>query len=392
MRISFSQDRKISQFTRWVGVYFLCLILGALNLGSVGSLLKILAIIPVAIWLFKNHTIKMNYLLWNAIPFVIICAASYFWTIDLEQTSDRAVTQLLFLILILAVSGYKYNSHEIEYLKKCLIWASRISAILVLISADYLVGRIYLNSFVQEDPNYLCAYFMFAIVFNTTVLLSKSSDIKRKMLNGLELLLYMYIVLATGSRGGLFAVLVSISLVVLFYREKNQHVANSIRKRLFFVIVVFVAYFASTYFVSQDVMARFTLEAISSSNGTGRFELWQDAIAAFMHSSFSRQLFGYGSGSIISVTYLFPFHRHNVLHNIFVENLIEIGVIGALFYIAHVFSFLRKCVAKRDVYALSVLVGMVVLSLSTSLYAFKPYWNIMIFVLCLNLSEVQGDE
>ena len=90
--------------------------------------------------------------------------------------------------------------------------------------------------------------------------------------------------------------------------------------------------------IDSDTASRYTLEAISESDGTGRYELWADAINAFNCSSFFRKICGYGTGAIRDVTYLFYFHRHNVMHNMFVENLIEIGVIGLLFYLIHISS------------------------------------------------------
>lgn len=378
---------SISQYCKWIGIFFLSLIVGALNIGAIGSLLKLLAIVPIAIWLMRNHRITRNKLMINTIPFVSICFLSCLWSINSVASIDRAITQVMFFILIVSVCGYTFNEREIQYLKRCLIWASRISAIVVLLSADYLMGRIYLNSFVQEDPNYLCAYFLFAIVYNTTRLLMKGTEGRQKFIAALELVIYLYIVLATGSRGGLFAIIVAVSVVILFFQEEGQRVMSLFSKRVLFVILIFVSYYFANRFISEDIMARFTLSAISESNGTGRYELWQDAINAFRDSSFSRKLIGYGTATIKDVTYLFAFHRHNVLHNIYLENLIEIGLIGLVAYVIHIFAFVKAAIISKDMFSIAILIGMIVLSFSTSLYAFKPFWNILIFIFCCSLSK-----
>ena len=139
-------------------------------------------------------------------------------------------------------------------------------------------------------------------------------------------------------------------------------------------------------FLPEDIAVRFSASAIIESNGTGRYELWEDAINAFKHFSFPRQLVGYGTGTAINITYLFPFHRHNVMHNSFVENFIEIGYVGLIVYIIYIGSFVYSSIRNKDLYSLAVIVGMIVMSFSTSLYTFKPYWNIMIFVLCVSRS------
>lgn len=375
-----SKEGKIGLFTQVLGLYFLCLILGAMNIGAMGSLLKILGILPVAIWMMRNHKVKMQGVIIASLVYVLICTLSTIWSINFGASYERAKTQILFLILLLATAGYEYDPQEIKYLRTCLIWSSRITVALVLISADYAYGRLYLNSFVREDPNYLCGYFTFGIAYCLTELLETSRG-KKRLLRILELLIYLYVIFATGSRGGLFAVIIEAGVIILLF--KNEGRGYSLAKRIFTVLIMVAGYFIATYFIDSSITARYTLAAISESNGTGRYELWEDALQAFRQSSFLRQIVGYGTGTVRNVTFLFSFHRHNVLHNMYVENLIEIGLIGLVSYVFHIFSFMKISIKWKDIFCISVLSGMIVLSLSTSIYTFKPYWNIMLYIICL---------
>lgn len=371
-----------------MGVYVLLLIVGALNIGNFGSLLKLLAVVPIAVWILEKHSFYFNILLKCAIPFALWCFLSVVWSINFQSSFDRATTQILFVILLLSVSGYHFNNTEIRYTFKCLIWSSRITAFFVLLSADYLPGgRLYLGGAIREDPNYLCAYFMFAVVFDVMILLSVASTLSKKAIGCVELAIYLYIVLATGSRGGLFALIAAVSIILLFYRDRSQSIGNSLYKRILFIAALFLAFSIVQLYISEDVLLRYSYESISESNGTGRYELWKDAISAFDHSTLLRQLVGYGTGTARDITYLFPFYRHNVFHNIYIENLLEIGIIGICFYIVHIFSFVIYVLRRGEIYPLAILAGMIVLSLSTSLYAFKPFWNILIYILILNQSN-----
>jgi len=387
-----SNNKSKQLYCRWLGVYFICLILGAMNIGPIGSLLRILALIPVAIWALEKHTFPAKDIEVKTLLFVGWCILSTIWSIQMDASIDRSITQITFGVLILSAGAYDYDKSEIEYLKSCLVWSSRVAAVLVLISADYLSGRLYLHSFVQEDPNYLCGYFMFAISSCLSILLQGEKG-KNKALAILELVVYMYIIFATGSRGGMLAVIICAGVIILFTNSGKGYVGKNIIRRGVVVIVMIVGYFIVVNRIDSNIINRYTYVAISQSNGTGRFALWQDALNAFMESNFFRKLVGYGTASARSVTYAFNFHEHNVLHNIYLEYLVELGSIGALIYISHIASFFKKAIRAKDLYSISILSGMVVLSMSTSIYAFKPYWNIMLFILCTrNLVERTAED
>lgn len=381
---------KRNLFVRWLGIYFACLILGAMNIGAFGSMLKVLATVPVGIWLIQRHRIASNRLLLWAACFVFCCGVSYVWTIVPAESLSRSGTQILYLCILAAVSGYSYSSDDLAFLRNCLIWSSRFTAIIVLLSSSYLEGRIYLNGLVREDPNYLCAYFLFGIAEALDVALD-SKILKKELFAAVELIVYVYIIIGSGSRGGLLAVLMCASLVFLLYGKGKQR-AKTIAKKLVVVIAVCGAVVVASAFISGDILQRFSLETLRESNGTGRFGLWRDALSAFSNSGLLRQLFGYGTASARAITWIFPFERHNVFHNIFIEVLLELGVIGLIAYVLHIFSMVSFTLKRKDYFAFSIIIGMIGLSLSTSIYAFKPYWNIAMYIFCIRNEAKPNNE
>ncbi len=374
------KKNKVGLYVKLLGLYFICLVLGALNIGAIGSLLKIIALLPIFVWLFNSHSTNYCNITKRTLFFVIWCVLSVIWSIDFMESVSRSITQITFLIMIISSASYKYTEVEIDYLKKCLVWSSRITAIVTLLFAQHLYGRIFLKGIIREDPNYLCAYFMFAIAYSFQRIII-CNELKNKIASGCELIIYIYIILATGSRGGLLAVISMCSIIILLKNREEEK--KYLWKRLVIIIFLFGGYYFTIGYLDSSTISRFSLEAIKESNGTGRYDLWSDALNAFGNSNLLRKIFGYGTGSTIEITYLFPFRDHNVIHNIFIENLIEIGITGLIIYIYHVITFWIDSIRIKDVYIFSILVGMLVLSLSTSIYAFKPYWNIMIFTTCV---------
>lgn len=370
---------RIRPFVVWLGIYFLCLIVGAMNIGDFGSLLKLIAFIPGGIWLFQNHSISKNTLLQIASIFIGFCVVSYFWSIDKSGSQTRIVSQLTFLFLLMAVSGYRYNDFEIDFLRNCLVWSSRVTAVLVLLTGGFFEGRIVLNGLIREDPNYLCAYFMYGIAAALIVLIGKGT-VKEKAVSSIELMLYLYIAIGTGSRGGLLAIITCALAVFFFYKQGTGSGGSTVVKKLSAIGAIVIIVFLASSYVSTDILNRFSLGAVLQSNGTGRYILWEDAMNAFLDSSVIRQVLGYGAGSAIAITHRFPFRIHNVFHNMFIETLLELGCIGLVTYSLHIFSFAKRSLQSKDVYSFSIIIGMIVLSLSTSICVFKPYWNIMLFV------------
>lgn len=393
MQIRVKRDREeIGLYCRWMGIYFLCLVLGGMNIGAFGSLLRAIALIPVGIWVLQRHTVQVDRIVSGALFYVLWISFSVIWSVDFDSSIERVISQWSFLVVLMSVSGYRFSDNEIAFLKKCLVWSSRITAVIVLTTSQYLSGRIYLGGAIREDPNYLCAYFLFALIYDLSVILAENKRKGQMILSIVELVVYTYLILGTGSRGGLFASVAACAIVILFYENaKEKKTKTMVGKAVIVVVMALAAYFAMI-FVNSNVLNRFSIEAIRSSEGTGRYELWEDALNLFADSPVFRRLFGYGTASAYRLTFLFPFRRHNVMHNMFVENLVEIGMIGLVLYIFHISRFLAAAIKRNDNYSFAVLIGMIVLSLSTSIYTFKPYWNIMLFILCTQSTEKQDNS
>lgn len=379
--------KGISQYCCWLGVYFLFLILTGMGIGGIGSLLRLFAFFPVAIWIITNHKVKFTLQIEVLILFLLICATSILWSWNITNSISRVMSHFLLLVLLISATAYKYTEREITYLKKCLIWSSRISAIVIMITGNYSEGRLVLSGIITEDPNYLSAYFMFGIANCIIILMKKNVSNSNKAKILIELFFYLYLLFSTGSRGGLFAVVSVIIVIIIFYNEKiNQSSAKLIRKK---IILILMLIFAASYILTllPSIAGRFSIQEIKESNGTGRYNLWFSALDTFNQSTVFRKLFGYGTASSKRIISHFTNLPNAVYHNVFVENLVEIGIIGLILYCAHIGSFFLATIKKKDVFCLGILSGMVVLSLSTSIYTFKPYWNIMIFIVCLSNSK-----
>ena len=166
MYVRDKQEQGIRLYSRWLGIYFLCLILGAINIPAIGSVLRIIAFVPIIICLLSKPSLDFKRKYVGVMGYLLWCSLTIVWSINIGTSVGRSTTQITFIVFLFSSLSYSYNEQEINYLKKCLIWSSRITAIVVLSSATYAYGRMFLTGLVNEDANYLTAYFFFGIVYS----------------------------------------------------------------------------------------------------------------------------------------------------------------------------------------------------------------------------------
>ena len=364
-------------------VFFLCIYLfslplGAMSIGAIGSALKLLAIFPVllAIFEFKNYKptspIKIYFL------YILICGFSVLYALNVTAAWGKFSSLVLLFLLLASTGSFNYSNEDINRIKNALIWSSRISVVLCLIFNNYVEGRLYFkNDIFSEDPNYFCAYLSFGIIYAIERLFA-SKQIVLKITALVELGIYLTVALLTGSRGGLLALLFGALIYIICSAKKTI----SFRALLVLISIILCLYIGIS-FLSEEMLVRFTIQNVKETGGTGRIEIWKRAFQMFKISSGARKIFGQGIGNTIAAWSHYGINEFHVCHNMFIESLIEIGCLGALVYTYMIFTFIKASFVQQQKFAFGVIMIMFILSLSTSISTFKPYFNIMLYILCL---------
>lgn len=376
-------------------LYIICLPLNAINLGSWGAALKIFAILPVCVALFGGERIRLGAPTLMQMLFTVFAFFSLIWTAQVDESTERVISYALLLALLMSGAAFSYTEEDVQKIKQALVWSSRLTAAVMLIFAEYIDGRFQLTGTIDEDPNYLCAYLAFGVVYAIGVLTEKTT-IKKKLISVLELIIYFYLTLVSGSRGGLLAIAAGAGAFLVVCRHGN---AKNILKKVVLVSLAFGVMILLIDLLPENLRERFTVENVAESGGSGRVDLWKQAVDLFKNSSVFRQFFGYGTATIRWCFRVYGYHIVNVVHNMFLETLVELGIIGLIIYSAAIFAFIKAAYKFADKYAFSVMLSMLVMSLSTSIYTFKPYFNIMLFIIILQnmqkscrKQEVQDDQ
>ena len=177
--------------------------------------------------------------------------------------------------------------------------------------------------------------------------------------------------LKTGSRGGLIGVFagaaIYISIGMKSMRARLGVILAAIAVGLIFVSVVMPM-------LPEDVRARYTIEAVQSDGGSGRFEIWQFLLNYTVQRP-ERLIRGSGVFSTYSIMRSGGL-KNGVAHNAYIQILNDEGMIGLLLFVTVIALCIFRTIKREPHYAAGM-VSLLAFSMSLTFYVFKPYLNIM---------------
>ena len=374
-----SQNR-IRPVVYGLAVYFLLSATDCFNIGSVGSLLKVLALAPAMLAVFdlRNLQLRFHPLLKVQLLFWLLAVGSIFYSVSVDRTvsADLTLTMNLALVFLLGLME-QYNEAELEFLKKAMLWGSWVTVGLILvfssISSD---GRLSLQlGESTQDQNYINGYFLYAFSYHCGQFLHRGN---RKHL--VPAVVLLVVLLMTGSRGALLAFFMAGFFHICVFFASSR---NALRNILIVVGLLLTVGALFNLILSQlppSLAERFTWEYTVEKGTVGRSRIWKYLWNHFSDSSIFRMLFGNGYGTTSAVNQM----NHLVAHNLYLDNLITLGIVGMLLQLVTqgiVAWILFRC---KEYTLLGTYVGMIVMCLSLSLTAYKPLWNVMLLTIAID--------
>lgn len=352
-------------------IYLLLLPLDFISIAN-SSVTKYLVIIPFLFSLpaLLTGKFKFNNLYFVLILYIINILISILYSVNSTLSFDRLVSVSTYFIIIIYFSSFKYTREDFTIIEKGLVYSGIVVLLLFLISNPFDQGfRKTLVIFGNEqDPNYLVGFLIYPFLY------SFYNFVERKKIKSLIFItLYLIAVLLTGSRGGLVAIIFS-ALYLVIVRRKIK-----IKSMLSFTVAAIAVIILLNYVVPSDILNRFTLDYTVDDSGAGRFLIWKETINVFMSSNTSRKMFGYGMGTVTVVG-----SHSSVSHNIWLDALIESGIIGVVILLIMYYNFFKKSLKTKELLVVGSLIGYIVMGLSLSLNFYKPIWNLFMIIIILN--------
>lgn len=386
--IAYLKDISIDSFV--VGIYFLCLPFTVVTT-PFGSLLKLITMPVLAVLAYKLIIGERKELRFNGVHFVYSVYIAYTLTGLFMLRSQQAITSttdmLSAYIAIILISVRVYNEKERALIETAWIGVGIICTYLCLTSTETVNS--YENRIIvrvlgfAEDPNQFCAYFIMPVMICMKRIVEKSKIMPFYVV---LLLLIMYSVLRTGSRGGLIGILIGIFLCIMLAIRSIKAKIAIILLCVFCAVVVVTVVFP---LLPEDVQTRYSVESVVEDGGAGRFDVWKYLIQ-YAADSPARLIRGSGMWSTTEILGAAKVHDNvGAAHNQFFQVLTDQGVLGLVMFFALICTcFFRNW--RREPYYACAFVAVMAFSMSLTLYVFKPYINIII--MCAMNFSVQKER
>lgn len=388
-----NQKKRIGLAAKALALYFAVLPLDFVPIQGIGSITKIIAILPIVCLLFeprKNISLWLNSTSVWLVIFSAFAVLSLTYTINFDNTLDAVKTLLLNVAMVLVIANLKiYTREEQELIKKALVAGSIFAAVIVLCMAIFgyegffETGRMTLAvGKSAQDPNYLCGNLLFgyAYFFNRGLK-------KRPFVNFMIAFSFVGIVLVTGSRGGFLAFFIcTIAIFALLGKEIKKSKILLTSLVCIFIAVLFIAFVLPL--INPDVLKRFSLEFIKNSGTTNRFDIWKSLIENFKRADALNQFFGHGYGNC----HLLSYNGKYAAHNLYIDNLITLGITGVILQICFQISGLKAAFKNHSYYYAVLLLAMMCMCLSLSLTSYKPLWAVFIMIIIEGNSQKNSEK
>lgn len=381
--VNTSVKEEIRPVVYGVCLYFLLAGTDSFQIGSIGSFLKIVALLPLALALLdlKKFRIRFSATLVVQFLFWLLAIASLLYSLNPDKTfsSVKALSLNLALVFFLGVVE-KYNQLELKVMNVALIAGGWVTILLMLLFSDTSAdGRLtLLLGGENQDQNYINGYFIYAFSWHCSKFL-----LDKKKLHCIPTVFMLTIVLLTGSRGALLAFMTVCFAIICVFFANSKHKIRNILLIVLLMILLLVIFDMILAQMPESVARRFSWDYIAEKGSTGRTRVWEFLLGHYAQDSIPRMLFGHGYGTTSLVNTL----NGRVAHNLYIDNLITLGLIGVLLQIVIQASVVHTLFRKRQYPLLGAYLGMICMCLSLSLVAYKPIWNIMLLALAVDAAN-----
>lgn len=371
---------KLKKLDVGFGCILTCLYFAALPLtitrNSAGSsFLKVLTI-PIAGYLlvsmvFYKGKLKLNSVHFFSMLFLMSTVVTLFVDRSAESVAYvRGYTETMALLFL--ITAKEYSKNEIEAIEITQLILLVILIWLGFLGADWYGSRNTMTLFGATcDPNYFAGLFLLPIA----VALKKLREKKVYMVICPVLIgLGSYIVLSSGSRGGLLALIVTVlAYVFISARDMKQRLIGLIAA----IILAVLLWTVVIPLLPESVSSRFSVSDVIESRGSSRVDIWVSMLTAIKNSTWElicgRGINSYHwmmkEGKMVQV----------VAHNQFIQSLYNQGILGcASFCLMSGAAILRNI--KKRAYISAAMLGTLALAMSLSINpSIKEFWNLLIY-------------
>lgn len=378
-----------------------------LSLGAIGTLTRyfgiasIVAFLANRLILAQGRFFKPPSVVWGWVIFLFLATLSSLWALSPESTFRGLFTIVGLFLIYLCAGMYPFEKREVEILKGLIILGGSLAAAYTIFL--YVQGVTYgasirasvvLGEERMVDPNQLATSLILPLILSLEWMTRPNSF--QKGWAFVSIVVVFSAILFTGSRGGVLSA--AIAMLVFIWRTRKRLPRRSvIGAGLVIATVVAVLVLV---FLPQDLLERFTFEAVLSNEGAGRFSIWKIGINCFLNKPFlgyGYENFAYAYDLLYSqVPISYDTGIHRPAHNIYLQIFVEMGIIGGFLLLAVFLQHWRLVhrLSRGDPASAAVeaiLIGVLAAGLTLGNLYLKYFWLAFSLILVLANAESRAN-
>ena len=345
------------------------------------SIYTILILVSVISFIFmKKKLLKKN--LSNGWEIICLCILSYISYSNSPYGYINGLFRVIYILTITYILGIISNLNLkkitciLPKLSSILLWSYGIIVVINPIMDS--TGRLSLSENVNGNTFAMSCAINLCIVFLNYYLVR---DKKTKLKTVLTLIVGLILILLSGSRTALMAVVLSCAIIMLINAKREKRFEGTIFKLLVLGIILVSAVYVVTT-VTDLGFSRYNYIKVIESGGTNRVTIYEELIPFIFYNGY--YIYGYGPGHDCTRQVLLPLVNRNYAHahNTFLEAFGELGFIGlflTLFCTVTSFRNIMKLSSyeKSNYIIFGILLCILISSLGESYFCYAIYWIIL---------------
>lgn len=337
--------------------------------GTINKYVGIFAAVCMLGRVVQRNKFTMNRHVISVGCFFVWALTTSLWSISGGITQALLIT-LASLVAVFAVGALRgFNGRELSMIKHVMIIVASALIFWIVPNQDYSYYRGTLSSEAGvADQNGLAANILFALWMAIDLFMNTKG--KKKLLYAAAALSMSASIIMLASRGALVAFFAS-ALVYFFMRRKE--IKPIVVVGMIVAVVLLFVYYEKT---NPGVLSRLSLESVQADGGNGRLDVWMATLDLLLANPI-RLLFGYGYGTEAEVGFL-GVGRVIGTHNVYLEHLATMGVIGFILLLWILLPILKKAARNKDYLSVALMVSMMMICMFLGFFRDKGAWNMLL--------------
>lgn len=335
---------------------------------------------------------------WLYILLLIFFLVSYIWTPahggnTVVEGDHSAFVKGSYFVLILML--FRYSDEDKRLLQVFSLLGTVAMAFYMIFNSAGTYALQFSNRITLAigdsvtEVNYLSFLLIIPTGYAVSSILEPETNKLLKLLYGFSIVLLLYILLFTGSRAGILAIIGTAFFAVIMTLFKSRKIQPKAFITFFILGIVIIVVAPMIYEqLPETIVRRISLQnfLLATSGANGRVDIWKRAFDAMRaENNVFLLIFGHG---FLSAQVTFGL----TLHNLFIQVLYEQGVVGIIILLIIFYRVIRDSMIEKNVMVLSEAIGVLVLCMSLAGVISRFFWICLSMLIICSRPERTSED